>query len=158
MKKLLSICIALLIVFSPKSNIFANNKIEKSDGNISIESQMDFIPYQTSSDKLKISVTGGGGTANLDYLSKGKYLSWRLTSSKGTITMMTADVIIRNSKGDRVATYPLMMNGPGITQSGVINVNWLSKGKYTAKMSGVAMTPKGSIVIKDNVEIPFTKR
>lgn len=158
MKKLLSICIILFITFLPINNIFANNIDEKSNGNISIESKMNFTPYQTSSDKLKISVTGGGGTSNLDYLSKGKYLSWRLTSSKGIITMLNADISITNTSGKRVALYPLMSNGPGTTQSGVINVNWLTKGTYYAKMSGFAITPKGTITIKDNVEIKFIKR
>ena len=155
MKKILSICMLLLITLTPVGNSFAS-EINETSEDVGIESEMYFVPYENSNDKLRISVSGSGGTANLDYMSRGKYLAWRLTASKGVLLATTAQVEIFNSKGKMVAMYPLMDN-PGKTKSGIINVKWLKPGKYKAKMSGFSLTSAGIMYIKSGVQINFKR-
>lgn len=114
----MSICLLFLITFIPVNTVFADNNFNVNDSQhniVSKDSSLEFTPNQITNDKLRISVDGSGGTANLNYMSNGKYLSWRITSKTGVMSASSFEITIMNSKVTPIAMYPLM-GAPGVTK------------------------------------------
>jgi hypothetical protein len=158
MKKILSICLLLIITILPTGNIFANESDIGESVDVKLEVPLDFIPNDDDNNSKfqRISVKGTGGTAALDYGSGAQQLIWRITSSTGPIISFTGDINIYDSKNKLCAKYPLMSVGT-ITRTGTINVKWLKRGSYRAVMTGSGVTAKGRIVVKSGASIHFTK-
>lgn len=158
MKRIFSICLVLMLTLLPVGSIFANESDDIGESvDVSGQAPLAFIPNDNSNSKnARISVSGSGGTAVLDYGSSAKQLIWRITSSTGPIKSFVGEVYIYQGKNKLKGMYPIMITGP-VTKTGTINVSWLKRGSYRAVLTGSGTTSQGRIIVKNGVSINFTR-